>query len=75
MQEPGVGRIVLFNVGEGDRAMIITRVHSSMSVNGRVFLDGWNDNRLNFGVKDGSDCQVMFVNRGPNLGEWRFYDD
>ena len=75
MQEAGVGRIVLFNVGEGDRPMIITRVCLSNVVNGRVFLDGWNDSHLNFGVKNGPDCHVMSVNHGPNPGEWRFYDD
>ena len=87
MHGAGVGRIVLFNVGEGDRPMIITRVHSPTCVNGRVILDGWNDNHLSFGTfgtfgikkekveYDGSDCHVVSVNRGPNLGEWRFYDD
>ena len=75
MQEPGIGRIALFNVVDGDRPIIITRVHSPTCVNGRVILDGWNDNHLNFGVKNGSDCHVTFANRGKDFGEWRFYDD
>lgn len=75
MQEPGVGRIVLYNVGDGDRPMIITRVWTPDVVNGRVILDGWNDSNLNFGVKNGLDCHVTSVSRGKNIGEWRFYDD
>jgi len=75
MQEPGVGRIVLFNVGDGDRPMIITHVWTPDVVNGRVILDGWNDTNLNFGVKTGQDCHVTSVSRGTNIGNWRFYDD
>jgi len=77
MQETGIGRIVLFNVGEGegDRPMIITRVWSDTCVNGRVILDGINDSHVYFGMKIGTDAHVTSVMRGKNVGEWRFYDD
>lgn len=75
MQEPGVGRIVLFNVGDGDRPMIITRVWTPDVVNGRVILDGINDSHVSFGMRVGTDMHVTSVMRGKNVGEWRFFDD
>lgn len=79
MQKPDVGRIVKFNVGDGDRPMLILKVWNDDCVNGRVFLDGSNDNRIkrggDFGNIIGDDLWVTSRTRGKAIGEWRFHDD
>lgn len=76
MQQPGVGRIVLYNLPEGEtRAMLITRVFDDRTVNGRIFMDGPGDIRLRVGIIIGMDYYVAGVIRGKGPGQWMFYDD
>lgn len=79
MQKPDVGRIVKFNVGDGDRPMLIVRVWNDDCVNGRVFMDGTNDHHVlrqsGLGVIVGGDLWVTSRTRGKEIGQWRFHDD
>jgi len=72
-EEAAIGKIVLFNTGDGDRPMLILRVWNDDVVNGRVFLDGWNDKSItSFGVRIGDDLWVTSVARGSGVHQWRF---
>ena len=47
MEQPGIGRIALFKLSEKeDRPFLITKVWGELTINGVVFLDGWNDSAI-----------------------------
>ena len=78
MQAPAIGRIVLINFGtDGDRPMLILKVLDENTVNGRVFLDGFNDRDIakNYGMRTADDIWMQAVVRGKGPLKWRFYDD
>jgi hypothetical protein len=76
-QIPGVGRIVLVKTNDGERPMLITKVWNPNTVNGIIFLDGWNDRGLPVtGVREGSLLShTTSIVRGSEANQWRFYDD
>ena len=73
MQQPGVGRMAIYKTAMGDRPMIITVVWSDSCINGRVILEPGDS--IHSGMRVGPDIHVSSAPRGPNVGEWRFYDD
>lgn len=76
-QKPFPGRIVLLATNVGDRPMMIVKVLDEKTVNGVIFLDGWNDRGLAIiGVREGSLMSwANTVTRGAGVNQWRFYDD
>lgn len=77
-QTPAVGRIVLVKMNDGsDRPMMVVKVWDVATVNGIIFLDGWNDRGLAApGTREGSLMSwATSVKRGTGAKEWRFYDD
>jgi len=76
-QIPGVGRIVLVKTNDGERPMLIVKVWNPTTVNGVIFLDGWNDRGLAIiGTREGSLLSwATSIQRGSEVNQWRFYDD
>jgi hypothetical protein len=72
-----IGRIVLYKTREGDRPMIVVKVWSPETVNGQIFLDGYNDSHLvTGGMKEGvMKVWVTSVAHGNEVGQWRFQDE
>jgi len=77
LQKPGVGRIVLVKTNDGDRPMLIVKIWNPTTVNGVIFLDGWNDRGLAIsGTREGSLLSwATSIQRGREVNQWRFYDD
>lgn len=73
----GVGRIVLVKTNDGERPMLIVKVWNPTTVNGVIFLDGWNDRGLAIiGTREGSLLSwATSIQRGSEVNQWRFYDD
>jgi hypothetical protein len=76
MEQPGIGRIALFKLSETeDRPFLITKVWSELTVNGIVFLDGWNDSAIGGTPATGGTLWKTSVPRGPGISQWRFWND
>jgi len=78
LQAPAIGRIVLVRMNDGsDRAMLITKVWNPATINGTIFLDGWNDRGMAVpGVREGSLlAHATSLTRGSEANQWRFYDE
>jgi hypothetical protein len=76
MEQPGIGRIVLFKLSETeDRPFLITKVWSELTVNGIVFLDGWNDSAIGGTPATGGTLWKTSAPRGPGISQWRFWND
>ena len=77
-QIPMPGRIVLVKLSDGtERPMLIVRVKNMTTVNGIIFLDGWDDRHLAIpGIKEGALLsRVKDFPRGNGPGEWHFYNE